>query len=103
MAELAYRPIEKLNLLGKVTYDVNHTGKDADYSVYDGTELTSVGGGVEFYPRDNIRLHAMYAHTFGTNGNPEGTMKPGRDYMSVGLTWNVNLLSLKNPWKKDDN
>ena len=27
----------------------------------------------------------------------------GRDYMSVGLTWNVNLLSLKNPWKKDDN
>ena len=30
-------------------------------------------------------------------------MKPGRDYMSIGLTWNVNLLSLKNPWKKDDN
>lgn len=30
-------------------------------------------------------------------------MKPGRDFMSIGLMWNVNLLKLKNPWKKDDN
>lgn len=103
MAELAYRPIDKLNVLGKVTYDVNRTGKAADCSVFDGTELTSVSGGVEFYPLSNIRLHAMYAYTFGKNSNQDGTMKPGRDFMSIGLMWNVNLLKLKNPWKKDDN
>lgn len=102
MAELAYRPIDKLNVLGKVTYDVNRTGKAADCSVFDGTELTSVSGGVEFYPLSNIRLHAMYAYTFGKNSNQDGTMKPGRDFMSIGLMWNVNLLKLKNPWKKDD-
>lgn len=101
MAELSYRPVDKLNVFGKVTYDVNNAEKAADFCVRPGTELTSVGGGVEFYPHKTIRLHAAYSHSFGRNGSPDGVTPPGCDRMSVGLTWNVNLLSLDNPWRKN--
>ena len=100
MAELSYRPIDKLNLFGKVTYDVNRTRKAADLCVVPGTELTDVGGGIEFYPHKTVRVHAAYAHSFGKNGNPDGVVLPGSDRMSVGLTWNINLLSLDNPWMR---
>lgn len=100
MAELSYRPTDNVNVFGKVTYDVNATQSDADRCVTAGTELTSVGGGVEYRPHKTVRLHAVYSHSFGTNANPEGAVSPRRDWMSVGVTWNVNLLSVGNPWKK---
>lgn len=101
MAQLSYRPSEKLNVFGKMTYDVNKTVKAADCCVLPGTELTQAGGGVEFWPHKSVRLHAAYVHAFGKNGNADGTAKPGSDRASVGVTWTLNLLSLHNIWKKD--
>lgn len=100
IVNIGYSPTSWLNVFGKVSYDVNNTTKMADYCVMPGTELTQVGGGVEFRPHKTVRLHAAYSHCFGTNTNEDGTLKPGRDWMSLGFTWDINLLKLKNPWRK---
>lgn len=100
MGEVSYSPTDKLNLFGKVTYDVNKTRNTAaDCCVLPGTELAYVGGGVEFYPvrnSRNVRLHAYYAHSFGKNDNVNGAVPPKQDFVSVGLKWKVNLLAIKN-------
>lgn len=100
MAELAYNPTSKLNLFGKLTYDVNSTTSDADRCVAAGTEITNLTGGVSFSPHKAVRLHAAYSHSFGTNTAPDAVIRPDRDFVSVGLTWKLDLLSLPNPWKK---
>lgn len=95
MAELAYRPIDKLNIFGKYTYDVNRSGTEADLLVQDGTELQSVGVGVEYYPirkKMDIRLHANYSYAWGNNTNPDGIMHDRQSYFTVGATWSMNLL-----------
>lgn len=99
MAEVGYRPIDKLNLFGKAVYDVNQTERLADYCVMPGTEITNVGAGAEYFPiRDSqdVRLHLVYSHAFGKNGNPNAVTLPDQDYLSLGLTWRVDLLSLTN-------
>ena len=99
IGEVSYRPSGYLNLFGKVSYDVNKTHVAADYCVMPDTELTHVGGGVEFYPikgNSNIRLHAFYAHSFGCNGNTEGAIPPKQNLLNIGIKWKVNLLSFKN-------
>lgn len=100
IVNIGYSPTSWLNVFGKVSYDVNNTTKMADYCVMPGTELTQVGGGVELRPHKSVRLHAVYSHCFGKNTNEEGTLKPGRDWMSLGFTWDINLLKIKNPWRK---
>lgn len=95
MAELAYRPIDKLNIFGKYTYDVNRSGTEADLLVHDGSELQSVGVGVEYYPirkKMDIRLHANYSYAWGNNTNPDGIMHDRQSYFTVGATWSMNLL-----------
>lgn len=100
MSEVSYSPTKKLNVFGRVTYDVNKTSNTAaDCCVLPGTELTYVGGGVEFYPvknSRNVRLHAYYAHSFGKNGNENCAVPPKQDFVSVGLKWKVDLLAVKN-------
>lgn len=97
MSELSYTIGKHVNVFGKVTYDVNRTGKDGDYCVHNGTELTRVGGGVEYYPlRDgnrNIRLHANFCYSWGTNSNEAGTMLPKQSIVDVGLKWKIDILS----------
>lgn len=102
IVNVAYSPTDKLDVFGKVSYDVNNTNRKADYCVMPGTELTQVGGGVEYRPHKSVRLHAAYSHCFGTNTNEAGTLKPGRNFMSLGFTWDINLLSLRNPWRTDN-
>lgn len=86
-----------VNLFGKVTYDVNRSGREADYCVYNGTELTRVGGGVEYYPlaggNRNIRLHANFCYAWGTNTNEAGTLLPKQSIVDIGLTWKVDIFS----------
>lgn len=99
MAELAYRPTDKLNIFGKYTYDVNRSGTECDLLVHDGTELHSVGLGMEYYPirkKMDIRLHANYSYAWGSNTNPDGMMLDKQSYISVGATWRMNVLN----WRK---
>ena len=50
MSELIYAPSEKWSMFAKATYDVNKSGKEGDYCVLPGTEVTRVGAGIEYFP-----------------------------------------------------
>ena len=95
MSELIYAPSEKWSMFAKATYDVNKSGKEGDYCVLPGTEVTRVGAGIEYFPmgNKNLRLHAATCYTFGNN--PSGTAQPEHSYASVGLKWKFDLLTFK--------
>ena len=95
MSELIYAPSEKWSMFAKATYDVNKSGKEGDYCVLPGTEVTRVGAGIEYFPlgNKNLRLHATTCYTFGNN--PSGTAQPEHSYASVGLKWKFDLLTFK--------
>lgn len=98
MAELSHR-CRKVNMFCKMTYDVNATGQEGDFCVTDGTEMKSVGAGIEFFPAkgtDDVRLHANAVYAWGKNGNVDGTMLPKQTRVDVGVTWRMNLLSFTN-------
>lgn len=94
MCKLAYQPSPRVNVFAKMTYDVNKSGTDADMAVLDGTEMTAVGGGVEYFPlkKKNVRLHSSFNYSFGTNTNPNGVLVDKRTAVDVGVTWRVNIL-----------
>ncbi|MBQ7878108.1 MAG: porin [Bacteroidaceae bacterium] len=98
MGELQWRPLESLNVFAHVTYDVNNTDAAGDFCVVPGTEITRVGGGVEFYPikgSPDVRLHLNGCYTYGCNGNSAGALQPEQTILAAGITWRMNLLSLK--------
>lgn len=99
MADLSYFFLPQLKLYAKATYDVNRTHSVADLCVMPGTELTTLGGGIEYFPlkKPDIRLNACIAHTTGHNGNPNGTMLDDRLTVHVGLTVKLHLLSFTHP------
>lgn len=93
IGELSWRPAKCINILAKASYDVNRTGDNSDYCVADGTEVTHVGLGIEYFPINNVRLHAHGSCSWGEIGNVP--IDGGRTYVSLGVTWKMNLLSLK--------
>ncbi|MDE6337767.1 MAG: OprO/OprP family phosphate-selective porin [Muribaculaceae bacterium] len=99
MAELQYKPAEKWNVFGKFTYDVNKSGTSADVTVLNGTELKMVGAGVEFMPFVNakhvLRFHATGFYSWGRNVNSADLMQNKTFTACAGVTWYMNLLSLK--------
>jgi len=107
MAEIAYCPTERWKIHGKYTYDVNRSGTDADFTVLNGTELNMIGGGVEFYPLKNkktsLRVHANMYYAWGKNTNTGDVMQNKTCLFSVGVKWDMNLLSLKRKGSKKEN
>lgn len=99
IGKVAWAPTEKLNLFAKASYDVNNTSTNKDYLVSADTEITRVGAGVEFFPlkdaRNDVRIHAAGSYSFGDNTNPAGVLLDSYTYLSVGVTWRMNLLSFK--------
>lgn len=99
MTELQYRPAPKWNVYGKFTYDVNKSGTSADVTVLNGTELKMAGGGVEFMPFVNakhvLRFHAAGFYSWGRNTNSADMMQNKTFTVNLGVTWYMNLLSLK--------
>ncbi len=98
ITKVAWRPTDKLNLFAKASYDVNNSGTAKDYLVASGAEVTRVGAGVEYFPlkdgRNDVRIHAAGSFSFGDT--PVGTVLcDNNTYISVGVTWKMNLLSLK--------
>ena len=94
MADLSWSASEKLNVFGKVTYDVNKDNA-ADLCVSPDTELTRVGAGVEYFPIEgsrNVRLHGTYSYAWGENGNPAGTVWNNHSFVSLGVTWKMDIL-----------
>lgn len=99
MGELSWRPTRNWNVFGKITYDINKSGTAADVTVLDGTKLTMVGGGLEYYPlrkgRHSLRLHADCFYSWGFNANDANIMQGKTLFFSAGITWDMNLLNLK--------
>lgn len=97
--ELGWDINKRWKIFGKWNYDVNHSGRAADITVLDGTELNMAGGGVEFFPlrhsRRSLRLHANCFYAWGKNTNTADLMQSKTLFVSAGLTWDMNLLALK--------
>ncbi len=95
MGEFSYMIANQVNVFAKATYDKIGNSSVLASGLVPGTELTRVGGGVEYYPMGNrnVRLHAAYAHTFGVNTNLDGTALNKLGYLTVGLTWKIDIMS----------
>lgn len=98
MGEFSYLVADRVNLFAKATYDKVGNNYASGLFLYPGSEITRLGGGVEYYPlghkgNRDIRLHAVYAHTLGTNTNPAPTAVNMQSYLTVGLTWKIDILS----------
>ena len=93
-ARVEYKPLPQLNVFGKVTYDVNQSGTDTDTALHNGTEITRVGGGAEYFPLKNnkVRLHAVYTYSFGKNTNPDGVAKDKQSLFDIGVTWRMRVI-----------
>lgn len=98
IGEVAWRPNRQWRLHGKVSYDVNRTKSNADYTVLPGTELTMAGGGVEFMPlirkNTSLRLHATCYHAWGRNANSADLMQRGTTYASAGVRWHMDIYKM---------
>ena len=94
VGQVSYQPTEKVSVFAKASYEVNHSGTDADVAVQDGTELTRVGAGFEYFPlKDkNIRVHGYYSYAFGKNTNPQAVVHDKESQVNVGVTWRVKVL-----------
>ena len=93
MAELSQMVANSVNLFAKVTYD--KAGAEAQpLFVHPNTDITRIGGGVEYYPKGNrdVRLHAAYVYNTGKNGNPGGTALDKGSFLTVGITWKIDAL-----------
>ena len=95
MADLSWSASDKLNIFGKYSFDMND-GNYADYCVLPGTELNRVGAGFEYFPIENskdVRFHGAYSFAWGKNGNPYGSVYGDHSFLTLGVTWKMNILS----------
>ena len=92
--KVMYRPTEKLDVYARVGYDVNQSGTDKDQTLSDGTEITTVGGGVNYYPLKDktLRFHATYNYSFGKNTTPEAFLQNKQSLIDVGMSWAMKVL-----------
>ena len=98
MAEVLWKASDKLNVIGKMTYDKNLASDTADLCVAHGTDILRIGAAVEFFPiKDykDLRMHLSYCFTDGKS--PATTaLQPVQTIINTGITWKVGLLNKKN-------
>lgn len=102
MSELHYKPAKEVNLFGHYC----HTHNQANYgdpTVKPGTSLNTVGVGVEYFPMKgdpDVRLHAAYFYNMGDNGNENGVIVDNQQYLTIGLTFRVNVKKVRERFKE---
>ncbi len=101
MGEFSYLIAKRVNIFAKATYDKCSYGYTSgkDFTIYPGTEITRLGGGVEYYPLGgrgdrSVRIHAVYSYTIGNNTNPAGTALDEQSIFTIGATWKVDILKI---------
>ncbi len=98
MSKFNWNPLESLNVFIIATNDFNNSGDIGDWCVTPGTNVTRIGGGIEYFPLKNskdLRLHLAYSYTDGTNPVTEGALQPKQNIIDAGITWRMNLLNIK--------
>lgn len=96
-SELHVRPIKALKIFAKYAYEHNDDNAGDD-ELAAGTNLNTIGGGIEYFPlggKDKLRLHAAVFHTWGTNTHTAPCLYDGMTNVSIGLTWRADLLHWK--------
>lgn len=96
MSSITWSLGEKLDLFAKLTHDTNSSKEAGDWCVVPGTDITRVGGGLEYYPiRDsrNLRMHLFCCHNFG-EAAPSGVLRPQQTLIDAGITWKMNMLNI---------
>ncbi len=98
MGELSWTPDSHWRVFGKMTYDVNKSGTDSDFTVLNGTKLTMAGAGLEYFPlrkgKHTLRIHANAFYSWGNNANPDNPMQDKTLFASVGVTWHMNIVNI---------
>ena len=105
IGELAYAPTKHWNLIAKGSYSVNDTDNPTDQLLTDGTELTQVMGGAEFFPLKDgdksLRFYATCGYNWGTNTNPNAIVKDDQLLVNVGVQFYMDLVDLaKKAWNR---
>lgn len=98
MSKFMWKPSDRFNLFLIATHDFNHADEIGDWSVIPGTEITRVGGGLEYYPlkdSQDIRLHMACSYADGVNTSPVGLLQPHQTVLDAGVTWKMDLLKIK--------
>ena len=96
MGEFSYLIAKRVNVFAKVSYDKTSDSYAPGLYFTPDTDITRVGGGVEYYPlggkgNRDVRLHAAYSYNFGNN--PYGVLADKGSYLTVGLTWRIDVFS----------
>lgn len=96
MGELSWKPVDRLNVFVRATYDRNKTVA-GDLCVAPGTDLVRAGAGVEFYPMKNVKNFRLHLNCCYTDGDSPSTtvLRPQQTIVDAGLTWYMNLLTIK--------
>ncbi len=95
MGKIQWNILENLNIFAKCTHDFNKSDEIGDWCVTPGTNITRIGGGIEYYPIRSLRLHLNYCYTDGINGSIAGALQPEQNIIDAGVTWKMNMLRLK--------
>ncbi len=97
MFNFRWSPLERLNVFVKCTHDFNNSDEAGDWCVTPGTNITRIGGGLEFFPlkhSKDLRLHLNYCRTDGEN-IAAGALQPKQSIIDAGVTWKMNMLKIK--------
>ena len=97
MGEVAWRPMDCLNVFVRATYDLNDTDVSGDWCVLPGTDIFRVGGGIEYFPFKNyrnVRLHMNYCYTDGVSPST-AALQSHQSIFDAGVTWHMNLLNIR--------
>lgn len=95
VSELSFTPIDALRIFGRYTCDFNLSGNNADILVYNGTQLMTASGGIEYMPlkisRESIRLFAAAGYSWGEQTNPNGSLSDNCMSLQIGLKWKIDI------------
>lgn len=97
MADISWKPVERLNVFAHLSHDFNNSGETGDLCVAPGIQITRAGAGIEFFPlkkSDNLRLHLNGCYTFGKTTD-SGVLRPKQTIIDAGVTWKMNMLNIK--------
>jgi hypothetical protein len=97
MTEIQWKACERLNVIAKLTYDINNTDKIGDFCVTPGTDIFRAGAALEFFPIKSYRDLRLHLNCCYTDGRSPATaaLRPKQTIVDAGLTWKVGLLNLK--------
>lgn len=96
IGELSWRPVDRLNVFVRASYDRNKT-VTGDLCVAPGTDLVRAGAGVEYFPLKNYKNLRLHLNCCYTDGDCPATtvLRPNQIIADGGLTWYMNLLNIK--------